>query len=931
MALAKMLPSFGAGELSPSLYARVDFDKYHVGAALLRNFFVDFRGGASTRPGTQFMGQAKSNGTVRLIPFIVSTSQAYICEFGHQYVRFFSADGQVVEAAKNITAITQANPCKVTSAGHGYTTGDEVVLSSIGGMTELNGRNVLVTVVDANNFTLKTLDGVAIDSTTFGAYTAGGTAQRVYTLASPYDAADIGLIKLVQSASVLTLTHPNYAPRNLTQLTANSFAFSNVVAGPTQDPPTNLTVSANGMADHLYGYAVTAVSLDGKEESLPIIITTLQGKAPTDATKVLKLRWSPPTKPASYYKIYKWGPVPNVAPVGTVYGYIGETIACSFTDSGIEPDFSQVPPQFNDPFSPAQISSITVTAAGTFPVGTYSVDLTITDATGTGATAFGIIDPGTNGLAGVVITNPGKNYTAPVITAPGATAAPTFVSTVTPSTGTYPMVPAYFQQRRCFGGFAAFPERLVLSQTGNYGNFNDSVIVQDTDGLDISMASQQVNAIKALVPMSTGLVVLTTGGAFQVSAGGQASAITPKTITAQAQASAGANDLPPILVNSNILYAQNRGTIIRELQFNYYAQSFTGNDRSQLANHLLFGKDITGWTWAEEPFKLIWSVRSDGKLLCMTYVPEQEVYAWTQHDTQGLFRSVASIPEGKANAVYFVVKRKIGGVWKNFIERMSTRYWPRVEDAWCVDCGLSTTQSKPDTTLYPSAGTGAGVTFLTDTAAFSAGDVGKIIWCGGGNATITGYTSPTSVTADFNTAMTEFLSDGSPMPQAGGAWSVTAPVLTLKGLWHLAGAAVSVLADGQALTNQAVAADGSLTLPFAASKVVVGLPFQCQLQTLYIDLGDPTQQGKRKTIPAVTLRLSAARGLKAGSTFGKLNEVRETQIPVVVPSPLFTGDSRIIVESNWTTAGQVCVQQDYPLPATVLGLIPEVVVGDTAR
>jgi hypothetical protein len=675
---------------------------------------------------------------------------------------------------------------------------------------------------------------------------------------------------------------------------------------------------------------VTAVSLDGKEESLPTIIITQQGKMPTDATKVIKLRWDAPTKPALYYKIYKWGPIPNNAPAGSVFGYIGESTTTSFTDNGFSPDFSKVPPQFSDPFSPGQIASITVATGGAGYAG-FTVPLVITDPTGTGAAAYALIDPGTNVITGVVITKPGSGYTAPTFAAAGGTTPATFTYTLTPSVGTYPMCPSYYQQRRVFGGFNAFPERLVLSQVGNYNNFDDSIVVQDSDALDVTLSSRQVNAIKSMIPMSTGLIVLTTGGAFLVSSGQNGAALTPKTISAEPQASTGANDLPPIVVNSNILYVQNRGTIVRDLTFNFSVQSYTGFDRTQLANHLLFGKEIKDWCWAEEPLKLIWSVRSDGKLLSLTYVPEQEVYGWAQHDTLGLFKSCASIPEGNTNAVYFVVQRKIGGVWKNFIERMSHRYWSYVEDAWCVDAGLSTVQSYPAATLYPGAVTGAGVTFTADANVFAAGDVGQIIWCGGGTAKITAYVSPTQVTCDIQRNLIDTLSDGSALPQPAGAWSKAPLVQTVRGLWHLAGAAVSVLADGQALTNQVVAADGSLTLPAPASKVVIGLPFQCQLQTLYIDLGEPTQQGKRKTIPAVTARLSRSRGLKAGPDFRSLSEARDTQFPIQVPPPLFTGDIRINVQSDWKTAGQVCLQQDYPLPASILGLIPEIVPGDTAR
>jgi len=71
---------------------------------------------------------------------------------------------------KAITAATQANPVKLTMAAHGMTTGKELMVTSIVGMTQLNDKIYKVTVVDANNVTL---DGV--DGTAFTAYTSGGS------------------------------------------------------------------------------------------------------------------------------------------------------------------------------------------------------------------------------------------------------------------------------------------------------------------------------------------------------------------------------------------------------------------------------------------------------------------------------------------------------------------------------------------------------------------------------------------------------------------------------------------------------------------------------------------------------------------------------------------------------------------------------------
>ncbi len=75
-----------------------------------------------------------------------------------------------------ITNITQANPAQVTSAAHSLETGDQVGIDGVVGMTEVNGLTQVprvvftITVVDANNFTLD-----SIDSTAYTPYISGGT------------------------------------------------------------------------------------------------------------------------------------------------------------------------------------------------------------------------------------------------------------------------------------------------------------------------------------------------------------------------------------------------------------------------------------------------------------------------------------------------------------------------------------------------------------------------------------------------------------------------------------------------------------------------------------------------------------------------------------------------------------------------------------
>src|SRR6516162_2751233 len=247
--------SFNSGEWSPALNARVDIQKYHSGAALLRNFFVDYRGGATTRPGTKFIQQAKSN-TVRLIPFQASFTVTYMLEFGPGYIRFYNNGAPVYESATSITAAGGGPPIVFTDTAHGYANGDWI---------SAGGNTYIVAGVTANTFTLTDLFGNAINSNPF---TLPAPARRVYTVTSPYQAADLPLIKYAQDVNLLFLCHPNYPPQVLTLNSAVSWTLAAMSFVPTIGTPTGVTASSSGGGTFNANYIVTAVDADG-QESLP--------------------------------------------------------------------------------------------------------------------------------------------------------------------------------------------------------------------------------------------------------------------------------------------------------------------------------------------------------------------------------------------------------------------------------------------------------------------------------------------------------------------------------------------------------------------------------------------------------------------------------------------------------------------------------------
>ena len=82
--------NFAGGEVSDAVAARVDIDKYKTSVYKAENVFVQVHGGLSSRTGLQFIAEAKTPAnTVRLIPFEFNTTQTYILEFGHQYMRVY--------------------------------------------------------------------------------------------------------------------------------------------------------------------------------------------------------------------------------------------------------------------------------------------------------------------------------------------------------------------------------------------------------------------------------------------------------------------------------------------------------------------------------------------------------------------------------------------------------------------------------------------------------------------------------------------------------------------------------------------------------------------------------------------------------------------------------------------------------------------------
>lgn len=496
----------------------------------------------------------------------------------------------------------------------------------------------------------------------------------------------------------------------------------------------------------------------------------------------------------------------------------------------------------------------------------------------------------------------------------------------------YPSDVEFYGDRLFFAGNTAQPQTVWASKIGNYPDFGKTVPSVDDDAITATLNARQVNAIKDLVPLDK-LLLLTSGGEWKTSAG-QDDVLTPTTIAFKPQSYNGGSDVPALVIGNTALYVQNRGYIVRDIGYQFESDGYTGNDLTVFASHLTEGKPIVSWCYQQVPYSIVWSVRDDGVLLAMTYMKEQSVVAWTPMEIDGFVESVCAVPEGGEDAVYIVVTRAGG----RFIERLSTRFIEDVREGKFLDSCLTydgrNTEEERVMTIVPSVpgdysvGAAVSMSCTGPTDPFAPTDVGDKVVLGynaGSNATIriTAYNDPTLV---FGVVETPGVEDYAVFLTAD--WGLAKD--QFSGLDHLNGETVGVLGDGL-VQEQQVVTGGAITLTDHAVVAHVGLPYVSDFETLEINIpGAATTRLQNKIVKRVGVIVQDSRSIRAGATFSKLKQAASRDVlddPNGMPS-LMSGTVPIWLEGSWVAQGRVCIRQSDPLPLAILGVVPEMTVGE---
>lgn len=263
-------------------------------------------------------------------------------------------------------------------------------------------------------------------------------------------------------------------------------------------------------------------------------------------------------------------------------------------------------------------------------------------------------------------------------------------------TSGYPGAVSYFDQRKIFAGTRTKPQCIWMTAAGSENSMAFHLPVQATDRISARIYARDVNRIRHLVPLSR-LILLTASGCWVVGTT-DTDVLTPESISFKTQNAEGASSVAPVTVNSACVYAAARGGHLRELGYSYERGGFISGDLCLRAPHLFDHLDIVAMSYSKAPNPIVWAVSTSGKMIAFTYIPEQQVGAFSTIETQGAFESVAVVSEGYEDTPYVVTRRTINGEVVRFVERMHEVQSVSRSEFCYVDCA-GFYQGKPTKTI----------------------------------------------------------------------------------------------------------------------------------------------------------------------------------------------------------------------------------------
>lgn len=724
--------SFNGGEIADSMFSRVTDSKYQSGLAKCRNFLVEPQGPIVSRPGFQRVLEVKDpSKPPRLIPFAFSADQTMVLELGEKYIRFHTQgqtllddDGDPYEVetpylydeidgihyVQSADIVTLVHPSHAPRELRRYGASDwrlSVISfsSELAAPTNVNAvQTINSSVTNKEDYTREyavtalkadgSQESERSESFSVKCNPYGDGAYNTVTW-DPVEGAGLyrvyrnqgGVWAYIGQTETTTIVDENISP-------------DASITPPLYDDPFHMAKGiesvtvTNGGSGYLGSRRVTGIKPGMFQIS----------HAPNGDNTTWSYPDSLPPYMDSHYALGYWSTavspeeLQNIAVTsstgtGAKISFIctkesdAASASTNITGYKVESGGSGYQPTDHWKGSIIKGSHLKYGFSWDYEVTTEPLkpEVRITDPTGAGAEAVAVVDE-SGAVSEIRVIKPGAGYTNPTVTilgngtgGSGATATATVGTT-----GDYPGAVSYFEGRRWFGGTYNRPNYLWATKSGTESNMGYSLPSQDDDRISASVVARNADRIEHIIPLAR--MIFLTASAEWLATTKNSDVITQKSLSVNTQSYFGSSPVQPVIVGSTLIYAASRGGHLRECGYSYEAGGYVTADLCLRAPHLFDNLTIKDLSYGKAPYPMVWAVSSDGRLIALTYVPEQQVGAFSTVETSGEFLSCTVVAEGDEDILYAVIRRNINGVSKVFVERMHERQYTKLEDCVYLDC-----------------------------------------------------------------------------------------------------------------------------------------------------------------------------------------------------------------------------------------------------
>ena len=458
----------------------------------------------------------------------------------------------------------------------------------------------------------------------------------------------------------------------------------------------------------------------------------------------------------------------------------------------------------------------------------------------------------------------------------------------------YPAAVGFWNQRLIFANTPKKPNALYGSCVGVFDDFTSTILNNADESFELELNSGTTDEITDLVPLDD-LIVKTQSKIWRVVG------TSPSNMQAYIESYSGSSGIRPYVYKKSILYVDSSKNTVSNFIYSYELNGYVGQNLDTLCRDLLDGHTIESVSFRDTPYGILYAVRNDGVLLALTYLKEENIYAWHMHTTKGKFLNVCSVDRPIYDQVYVVVQRGDKKYVELFMDHINVDQG--VDESWHLDCA----SRHVETTPYYAWQNQSGSIIYTASATPAAGDdvYSDLVLTNAG--TVTSYADGI---VSFDGDEYDRYSDADGIEQ----------VPSVSGLGRFNGQKVTVMADGNEYENMDVSG-GVVTLERPASNILVGLPYTGILEPIPVDLkfqDSGTTVGLNRRICNATIRYFRTRGLWYGTSIQKLYQIKPYVYEDIGEDiPLETNVLNVEVPDTYKTESAFMVVQKSPFPALV--------------